>query len=145
AEMEREDEEFAKRLTEAPRHPLAEALRPLSSLPDKASSAPSACSFQCPLCLSEVGRDGAIELDCEHKMCLRCFQSYLESKIREAQVAHDELVCPMPGCRVEITVAQVEGAIAGTPLLEKFWQFRMNLWRPANNDDGIMVACPTPE
>merc|ERR1712217_405097 len=58
-------------------------------------------------------------------------------------VADNELVCPMPGCGAEITVMQVEGAMTGTALWEKFLQFRMNLWVPSSTD-GAIVECPTP-
>jgi len=68
----------------------------------------------------------------------------LDSKITEGQVADDELVCPIPKCKTEITVSQVEGATSGTPLWEKFLQFRMNIWRPGSAD-GVIVACPTPD
>ncbi|CAK0834311.1 unnamed protein product, partial [Prorocentrum cordatum] len=71
-------------------------------------------------------------------------RSYLGAKISEAQVADDELVCPIPECRTEITVAQVEGATVGDPLWEKFLQFRMNIWTPGADDDKI-VECPTSE
>merc|ERR1712232_1451380 len=44
----------------------------------------------------------------------------------------------------EITVAQVEGATTGTPLWNKFLEFRMNLWKPAG-DQEIILSCPTPD
>jgi len=62
----------------------------------------------------------------------------------DGQVAEDELVCPIPNCKAEITVAQIEGATRGNALWDKFLQFRMRNWRPGSGD-GIMVACPTPE
>jgi len=100
--------------------------------------------FECPLCFDTIARDEAIELDCDHKLCVTCFRAYLESKISEAQVADDELVCPIPSCRTEITVAQIEGATRTSGLWDKFLQFRMNLWQPGSSD-GKIVACPTPE
>merc|ERR1712124_210197 len=66
-----------------------------------------------------------------------------KSKISEAQVADDELVCPQPGCGTQITIKQIEGATAGSDLWEKFLQFKLNLWRPPTAD-GMIVECPTP-
>eukprot|EP00930_Biecheleria_cincta_P087427 TRINITY_DN7665_c0_g1_i1.p1 TRINITY_DN7665_c0_g1~~TRINITY_DN7665_c0_g1_i1.p1 ORF type:complete len:554 (-),score=92.93 TRINITY_DN7665_c0_g1_i1:154-1815(-) len=104
-------------------------------LPERAKS-----SFACPLCLEQVARDGSIELDCSHGFCTECFRSYLTSKIREAQVADDELVCPLPDCKTEITVAQVQGAVEGSELWDKFLGFRQSLF-----ENGNIVACPTPQ
>jgi len=102
-----------------------------------------ALQFECPLCFDKGSRDGAIELDCDHRLCETCFHNYLSSKITEAQVSDDELVCPMPGCGTKITVEQIQGSTGGTPLWDKFLQFRMNVWQPGQ-DDEIMVDCPTP-
>jgi len=100
--------------------------------------------FECPLCFDKGRRDEAIELDCDHRLCQECFRNYLDSKIMEAQVAEDELVCPIPACKTEITVAQIEGATGGTALWEKFLQFRMNIWRPRSGE-GTFVECPKSE
>jgi len=99
---------------------------------------------KCPLCLENGPKDGAIELDCNHQLCADCFREYLNAKIVEALVDEDELVCPIPNCKTTITVAQVEGATVGTPLWEKFLQFRMNQWKPAGVDEKI-VQCPSAE
>jgi len=99
--------------------------------------------FQCPVCLFDGSLDEAIEFDCSHKLCSTCFSSYLESKIMEAQVSAEELVCPIPGCKTEITVAQVQGATADGPLWEKFLYFRMNQWVPESGER--IIECPTPD
>lgn len=98
---------------------------------------------QCPVCFDDGDLEESVALDCDHKLCAGCFKRYLESKIGEAQVAEDELVCPIPRCGTAITTAQVQGAVGGTELWEKFLQFRFSLWRPGP-DDGTMAACPTP-
>lgn len=97
--------------------------------------------FECPLCFDKGLPDDAIALDCDHRLCHECFKNYLESKISEAQVAEDELVCPIPNCKTEITVPQIEGATFRTPLWDKFLQFRMNMWRPGSGSN--IVECPT--
>lgn len=101
-------------------------------------------SFRCPLCLEDLGPDEARELDCAHKLCASCLEGYLESKIMEAHVAEDELVCPIPDCRTEITRMQIEGATAGTLVWEKYLDFRMRdvEWRGAV--DGRMAECADP-
>lgn len=100
--------------------------------------------FNCPLCLEQVPREGAIELDCLHRLCPGCFRAFLQSKIANQEVADDELKCPLPKCSTPITVAQVQGATVGTPFWDKFLEARANLWRP-RSFDGKLVACPRPE
>lgn len=134
------EELYALRQSEAD----AQAARALQErFTREAEQAQAQNEFQCPLCLDHSRRDEAIELDCDHKFCAPCFRAYLESKIQDAQVAEDELICPIPDCRKGITVLQVEGAVTGTPLWDKFLQFRARLWRPASAD-GAIVDCPTP-
>lgn len=96
--------------------------------------------FSCPVCLEKVKMDGSIQLDCDHRFCANCFSSYVSGKIMDGQVAADELVCPLPDCKTEITVAQVEGT-ASSPVWEKFLQFRMDLWEC--RADGRVIECPT--
>lgn len=119
------------------------ASRP-GAAPAPALVAAPSLDVECPLCFDIVRVDWSTEMDCAHRLCTPCFRRYLESKIMDGQVAEDELVCPLPQCKAEITVAQVEGATRGTALWEKFLQFRMRNWRPGSGD-GIFVACPTPE
>merc|ERR1719401_1448915 len=86
--------------------------------------------FSCPLCLEVQPLEAAIELDCLHRACRTCLAGYLEVKIREKRVTSDELCCPMPGCGCEVTVPQIEGAMRGTPLWDRFLASRVELWRP---------------
>lgn len=128
------DEEAARALAEEIAREDADAQAQQAQIP----------GFDCPLCIERYTIDQGIELDCKHSLCVECFKNYLESKIKEAQVAEDELICPIPKCKREITVAQVEGAMAGSPLWDKFLHFRMNLWRPTD-EEGRIVECPTPD
>eukprot|EP00434_Breviolum_minutum_P012477 symbB.v1.2.010992.t1/scaffold725.1/size168906/18 len=96
--------------------------------------------FSCPICLEQVDMDGSIQLDCDHRFCANCFSSYVSAKVTEGQVAADELVCPLPDCKAEITVAQVEGSMSPS-VWEKFLQFRMDLWE--NGADGRVLECPS--
>jgi hypothetical protein len=120
-----------------------EAARALQEEFAKDARGPSERQFDCPLCLLTHDRDEGIELDCQHRLCTECFHAYLQSKITDAQVAEDELVCPIPGCKTEITTAQVEGGTHGTDLWDKFLSFRMKMWVP-QKEDGVIVECPTP-
>lgn len=105
---------------------------------------PTESQFDCPLCLLSHDREEGIELDCQHRLCVTCFHAYLQSKITDAQVAEDELVCPIPDCKTEITTAQVEGGTHGTDLWDKFLSFRFKAWTPSA-EDGVIVQCPKPE
>merc|ERR1712216_501942 len=96
--------------------------------------------FTCPLCFDEAHFDDGIALDCDHRLCVECFKNYLTSRISEAQVADDELICPIPKCETQITVTQIEGATKGDSLWDKFLQFRMNLWRPPTAE-GSIIEC----
>jgi len=99
--------------------------------------------FKCPLCLEVEDFDSSVELDCCHRLCRTCLRNYLEVKIREQQVSQEELCCPQPNCGQEITVPQVEGAMQGTALWDKFLQIRLKLWRPSG-DGELLCDCPTP-
>eukprot|EP00927_Polykrikos_kofoidii_P000888 TRINITY_DN10333_c0_g1_i1.p1 TRINITY_DN10333_c0_g1~~TRINITY_DN10333_c0_g1_i1.p1 ORF type:complete len:1103 (-),score=194.28 TRINITY_DN10333_c0_g1_i1:147-3344(-) len=134
-------DEYARRQAEIDEQ-AAQALHDEFAREQAQEKARNAPEFDCPLCFEKGNLSDAIELDCDHKLCTECFQNYLNSKIMEAQVAEDELVCPIPKCKKEITVAQVEGATAGTALWDKFLQFRMNMWKPSS-DEGDIVECPT--
>jgi len=138
-----------------PKAKAAEHAQRLSKMDEEAAKAlqeefaredaggPSERQFDCPLCLLTHDRDEGIELDCQHRLCVTCFHAYLQSKITDAQVAEDELVCPIPDCKTEITTAQVEGGTHGTDLWDKFLSFRLKMWTP-QEEDGIIVECPTP-
>jgi len=69
-------------------------------------------------------------VDCRHRICRECLSVYLQVKIQEKLVTESELSCPMPGCGQAMTVPQVEGAIRGTPLWDRFLKTRAELWRP---------------
>mmetsp|Transcript_170503 Transcript_170503/g.541632 ORF Transcript_170503/g.541632 Transcript_170503/m.541632 type:complete len:291 (-) Transcript_170503:69-941(-) len=87
--------------------------------------------FECPLCFDTTRLDEGVELDCRHRICRECLSAYLQVKIQEKLVTESELCCPMPGCGQAMTVPQVEGAIRGTPLWDRFLKTRAELWRPA--------------
>lgn len=104
--------------------------------------------FKCPLCLEETDLEHAVSLDCDHKLCAECFGDYCSSKISEGRVMENELVCPatdndMKICGKAITVEQVRGNVGGK-LFDKFCTFRAVNWVP-NDDDGVLVKCPTPD
>lgn len=101
--------------------------------------------FQCPLCLEDGTFDDSVELDCSHRLCRDCFVSYLEVKIKEKCVAGSEMACPMPGCGCEVTDLQVQGAVQGTPMWDRFLATRAELWRPSAPEDGQLCECPTPD
>lgn len=127
--------------------PLAQVSEQMSSsssvgLVEQNEALLPAMQFNCPICFDDHPDGSGTELDCGHHFCKGCFFGYLESKITEAQVADEELVCPMPGCARQLAVAQVEGATGGTALWEKFLHFRMNLWQPEG--DEVLVDCPIP-
>jgi len=136
--------EFRRRSSQIDEEMAARLMREFAA--EQEANAGDGHEFECPLCFDKGPRDESIELDCNHRFCSTCFCAYLESKIMDGQVAEDELVCPIPNCtiddhKVEITVAQIEGATTGTPLWNKFLEFRMNLWKPGSGD-GQIVECP---
>jgi len=106
---------------------------------DKVDSA----SFSCPICLEKNIFEKSVQLDCQHRICLDCFQQYLEDKIQQKMVATDELICPMPSCGIEITVPQVEGVMCKTPMWERFLQSRIQIWRPRSGENEKLCTCPS--
>lgn len=99
-------------------------------------------SFQCPLCFDTAAYSQSVELDCLHRFCSACFSNMLELKIREKRVQAEELLCPMPRCRCEVTVPQVEGITKGTALWDRFLESRAELWRPVDPDEERYCTCP---
>lgn len=98
--------------------------------------------FPCPICLEISRLDCGVELDCLHRICRECVIGYLRGKIAEKQVADGELRCPMPSCKCELTVPQIEGAMKGSPEWERFLSCRAELWRPTDGEPDRMTQCP---
>lgn len=98
-------------------------------------------TWQCPLCRDDFSSfDGSIELDCAHRFCKECACIYLTSKVRENRSAPSELVCPMPDCSTEITVAQVQGVLHGSSAMEQFLDQRVETW---DLHGDSLVMCPS--
>jgi len=107
--------------------------------------------FECPLCFETTRLDHGVELDCRHRVCRGCFSGYLQVKITEKRVTEEELCCPMPVCKGEVTVPQLEGVLRGTPLWDRFLATRAELWRPSlpsgasgRGQAELLCECPSP-
>jgi len=100
--------------------------------------------FNCQLCLEEVAKKDAMQLDCGHWHCQDCLHALLRSKISEGQVSENDLACPIPGCASPLSDVQVQAITGQTAMWERFLEFRARNWKPRTLE-GCMAMCPTPD
>lgn len=95
--------------------------------------------FECAICLQEQAIDFRHSLDvCRHTFCRDCMQHYFEEAISTKSLP---IKCPMPDCRKEVTVADLE-FILSPEMVKKYDDFSLHYELERNPD--VYSCCPTP-
>ena len=99
--------------------------------------------YSCCICLDdEVKLEDMITLSCEpvaHRLCIDCFSGYCESKIKDAEVGADKLVCPTDKCMTPISIHEIKGGVS-TEIFEKYERFQMSAF--CQDDSNDCRFCP---
>lgn len=92
--------------------------------------------FKCGICLSDdIRLIDMITLSCEpnsHRFCKECFTNYCESKINEAEISKDTLICPEFKCTTPITIFELRSNITDE-LFDKYERFTMRSYGEDND------------
>ena len=100
--------------------------------------------YLCCICLDdEVKLEDMITLSCEpvaHRLCKDCFGGYCESKIREAEVGQDQLVCPTENCKTPISIFEIKSCIS-VEMFERYERFQMSAFGKESDDCRFCPKC----
>ena len=100
--------------------------------------------YSCCICLDdEVKLEDMVTLSCEpiaHRLCAACFESYCESKIKDAEVGADQLVCPMDKCKTPISIHEINGSVS-MKIFEKYERFQMSAFGKECDDCQFCPKC----
>ncbi len=100
--------------------------------------------YSCCICLDdEVKLEDMVTLSCEplaHRLCQDCFSGYCSSKIKDAEVGVDQLVCPMDKCKTPISVHEIKGSVPAE-IFEKYERFQMSAFGKEHEDCRFCPKC----
>ena len=105
----------------------------------------SARRYECSICLDrEVELSDMVTLSClptGHRFCNECFLGYCQSKINDACVSSEQLICPAPGCKTPVTIHEITGEHLGmnAELIEKYHRFSL---RNVASASDTFRTCP---
>ena len=85
--------------------------------------------FDCPICMMDCEPDEGYTLSCTHSFCAACVGQYVAIKVKDGEIAQQQLVCPAEDCKAPLSAFDVEGVLThaenGAELWSKFDEFRL--------------------